>query len=244
MARGKTPKVREPVRAAPALLVLPRVLGPFAPRPRLTASIAVGLVAGLGSALLFPQLKPSTALIVGWDALTATFLISILFSMVAHGPAEIRTRAARDDEGRIAILVLVLLAVAASIAAIVAELSLAKASHGWAKWAHIAPAFGTVVASWLMVQMIFTLHYAHEYYSADETTVTGDAEGLVFPGGEPPDYWDFLHFSIVIGVAAQTADVAFTSKQLRRLGTIHSLVAFAFNTVIVALTINLLAGLF
>jgi uncharacterized membrane protein len=68
--------------------------------------------------------------------------------------------------------------------------------------------------------------------------------GLAFPGGEPPDYWDFLHFSIVVGVAAQTADIAFTNKHLRRLGTAHSLIAFIFNTLIVALTINLVAGLF
>jgi uncharacterized membrane protein len=66
----------------------------------------------------------------------------------------------------------------------------------------------------------------------------------LFPGKEAPDYWDFLHFSIVIGVASQTADIAFTDKALRRLGTAHSLFAFAYNTVIVALTINLLAGLF
>ena len=72
----------------------------------------------------------------------------------------------------------------------------------------------------------------------------GDAQGLKFPGGEPPDYWDFLHFSVVVGVACQTADVAFTSKRMRRLGTIHGLVAFTFNTVILALTINLLASLF
>jgi uncharacterized membrane protein len=72
----------------------------------------------------------------------------------------------------------------------------------------------------------------------------GDAGGLSFPGKGAPDYWDFLHFSIVIGVASQTADIAFTDKGLRRLGTAHSLFAFAFNTVIVALTINLMAGLF
>jgi uncharacterized membrane protein len=102
----------------------------------------------------------------------------------------------------------------------------------------------TVVGSWLMVQMIFALHYAHEYYGVDEDDGAADAEGLRFPGVTAPDYWDFLHFSVVIGVACATADVEFTSKGLRRLGTIHSLVAFAFNTVIVALTINLTAGLF
>jgi len=93
------------------------------------------------------------------------------------------------------------------------------------------------------MQVVYALHYAHEYYAADPASGK-DAGGLAFPGGEPPDYWDFLHFSIIIGVAAQTADIAFTEKGLRRLGTAHSLFAFVFNTVIVALTINLLAGLF
>jgi uncharacterized membrane protein len=69
-------------------------------------------------------------------------------------------------------------------------------------------------------------------------------KGLDFPGEQLPDYWDFVHFAVVIGVACATADIDFTSKALRRIGTVHSLVAFAFNTMIVALTINLLAGLF
>jgi uncharacterized membrane protein len=68
--------------------------------------------------------------------------------------------------------------------------------------------------------------------------------GLVFPGGGEPDYWDFLHFSIVIGVASQTADIGFSSKGMRRTGTLHCVLAFVYNTVILALTINLVAGLF
>jgi len=67
---------------------------------------------------------------------------------------------------------------------------------------------------------------------------------LKFPEGGDPDYWDFLHFSVVIGVAAQTADISFDSRRLRRIGTVHSLLAFAFNTIVVALTINLVAGIF
>ena len=106
----------------------------------------------------------------------------------------------------------------------------------------MALVFATVAASWFMVQLIFALHYAHEYYAQGERGQ--DAGGLDFPGGEPPDYWDFLHFSIVIGVASQTADIAFTSKSLRRVGTVHGITAFVFNTVVLALTINLLAGLF
>ena len=95
-----------------------------------------------------------------------------------------------------------------------------------------------------MVQLIFALHYAHDYYSADDKAPGGMRGGLTFPGRGEPDYWDFLHFSLVIGVACQTADIAFTSKHLRRLGGLHGVLAFTFNTVILALTINLVAGLF
>jgi len=130
-----------------------------------------------------------------------------------------------------------------SVVAIAMELSAAKAEHGLARGVYVALAFFTVAMSWYFVQLNFALHYAHAYYTAAAGRL-GDAGGLLFPGKEAPDYWDFLHFSIVIGVASQTADIAFTDKALRRLGTAHSLFAFAYNTVIVALTINLLAGLF
>jgi uncharacterized membrane protein len=95
-----------------------------------------------------------------------------------------------------------------------------------------------------MVQLVFALHYAHEYYDENPECDGHDMKGLVFPGEQLPDYWDFVHFSIVIGVACATADIDITSKQLRHIATLHSLVSFAFNTTIVALTINLLAGLF
>jgi len=109
-------------------------------------------------------------------------------------------------------------------------------------------AFATMALSWLFVHVIFALHYAHEYYAPDPTEdedyEDGLRGGLRFPGGQDPDYWDFLHFSAIIGVASQTADIEFTSRTQRRIGTVHCLVSFVFNTVVLALTINLLAGLF
>jgi uncharacterized membrane protein len=184
----------------------------------------------------------ATSSIIGWDVLCAAFMLSVLATMMAHAPDQIRVKAAQQDEGKGLILTLVLTAATVSLFAIAAQLSLAKAEHGLMRIGHVALAFTTVAASWLMVQLIFAFHYAHEYYA--QKPGGGDEEGLKFPGGEPPDYWDFIHFSVVIGAAAQTADIEFTSKTLRRIGTVHCLVSFAYNTVIVALTINLLAGLF
>lgn len=221
---------------------LPDWFGPFAGRPRLVASIAIGLVVGAVSRFI-AHLNPSTSAILGWDALCLAYIGLMMRNIGQRSPDEMRARAASDDEGRGTILILVLVAAVASVAAVALELSLAKEAHGIERGVRVALAFGTVTASWFMVQLVFALHYAHGFYDRSEDG-KADAGGLQFPGKEAPDYWDFLHFAVIIGVASQTADIAITSKRLRRLGTVHSLFAFAFNTVIVALTINLLASLF
>lgn len=217
-------------------------VGAFTARPKLMVAIGLGLAVGLASALA-PDFKLSSSIIAGWDAFCAVYLGLMLRALAGQGPDEIRARSAQQDQGQAVILLLILAACAVSLAAVGLELSQAQHNHGLEKAVRVAAAFITVVGSWLVMQVVFALHYAHEFYAADPDTGE-DAGGLAFPGGEAPDYWDFLHFSIVIGVASQTADVAFTSKALRRFGTFHSLIAFAFNTLILALTINLVAGLF
>ena len=92
----------------------------------------------------------------------------MFFTWFQHDPADIRHQAAIDDEGREVISTLVIVAAAASVWAVGAELSPAKDAHGWMKVTHIVLAFGTVIASWTMVQLIFTLHYAHEFYGVDD----------------------------------------------------------------------------
>lgn len=220
-----------------------RMLRPFSSRPRLLAALAIGVAVAVALAATPAPLRGSTRAILAWDAGCLTFIASVLIFMKGRRADQIRAQAARDDEGRGLILALVVVAAAASLGAIGAEVSLAKGADGLERAMRAALTIVTVAASWFVVQLIFTLHYAHEYYSPDKIA-GGDIEGLSFPGDEPPDYWDFLHFATVIGVASQTADIAFTSKPLRRIGTVHGLVSFLFNTVVLALTINLLAGLF
>ncbi|RAK58561.1 DUF1345 domain-containing protein [Phenylobacterium hankyongense] len=210
-------------------------------RPRLWMAFAGGLAVGVGCHWL-AGLHPSTSVILGWDATCLTYIGLMMHNIAARSPEEMRARAARDDQSRGTILVIVLVAAVASVVAVGLELSLAKKAADLERTVRVALAFVTVASSWFMIHLMFALHYAHGYYDCDAVGL-GDVGGLKFPGDEPPDYWDFLHFSVIIGVASQTADVAITSKALRRLSTVHSLFAFAFNTVIVALTINLLAGL-
>jgi uncharacterized membrane protein len=97
----------------------------------------------------------------------------------------------------------------------------------------------TVALSWTFTHTVFTLHYANVYYRPDED----GPGGLLFPGHREPDYRDFLYYSFVIGCAAQTGDVATVSRAMRHLTMVHGIVAFAFNTAVLALTINVGASL-
>ena len=219
-------------------------IGPFSSRPRLVGAIAMGVGAGVLLALVPNTLKPSSRSILAWDVGCIWFIAASLIGMSGKKGRDIQDRAALQDDGRGMILGLVLLSSAASLAAVGVELSLAKTDHGLFKVARVAFAFITVAASWFVAQLIFAIHYAHEYYSLDAGPPPTLRRGLKFPEGGDPDYWDFLHFSVIIGVAAQTADISYDSRSLRRIGTVHSLLAFVFNTVVVALTINLWAGVF
>lgn len=213
-------------------------------RPRLLVSMTVGLIVGLLCARLFHDRSWTTPTIIGWDATCLTFIVAVLVMMRGSTPGEMRAAAANQDEGAVTILALVVAAAAVSLWAVAVELSLAKDAPGAERAARVTLAFVTVAASWFTVQLIFALHYAHGYYgTVSKAGKPAIAGGLEFPGGGAPDYWDFLHFAVVIGAAAQTADIMFTSKSIRRVGTAHTLLAFTFNTVILALTINLLAGL-
>jgi uncharacterized membrane protein len=135
----------------------------------------------------------------------------------------------------------VVMAAVMCIGAIVAELAVAKEFKGTLRYAHIALAALTITSSWAFTQVMFALHYAHDYYA---TEIHGEHGGLSFPGGHLPDYSDFLYVATVIGTSGQTADVSFTNRKMRRTGMVHCVLAFFFNTTLVALTINIASGLF
>jgi len=180
-------------------------------------------------------------MIIGWNVGAILYLILAVRMMFWSSHECMRKRALEQNEGRMLILILVILAALMSIGAIVAELSVVKEIHGMLRFEHIALAALTIVSSWVFTQFMFALHYAHDYYAAVER---GNSGGLEFPGGHAPDYGDFLYFACVIGTSGQTADVSFTCRFMRRIGTVHCILAFFFNTTLVALTINIASGLF
>ncbi len=157
------------------------------------------------------------------------------------GPHEIRKRALSQNDGQSTVLILVGLAIIFSTGAIFFDLSAVKDVVGAEKYERLILSVSTIVLSWFFTNVSFTLHYAHDYFFEVQNNRDG---GLVFlPASEEPDYFDFLYFAFTLGATAQTADVALASKKMRRTCIIHSILAFFFNTTLVALTINIASGL-
>ncbi len=146
-----------------------------------------------------------------------------------------------QQDGEWTLFFLVLAGVLVSFAAILGEFGSMKDVAASAKAQKVALVAGTLVLSWLLAQIVFALRYAHEFYSGPaDGPVDG---GLLFPSEPKPDYWDFVYFSVVLGMTFQVSDVNITSRKLRRLATLHGLLGFMFNTVIIAFTVNLASGL-
>jgi uncharacterized membrane protein len=203
-----------------------------------------GVIVGVLTALMLPDalaMLPITKAIVGWNVGACLYLLLAAHLMFRSTHEVMKIRALQEDEGKILVLTFVVTAALMCIGAIVAELAVVKELKGTLRYAHIGLAVLTIVSSWAFTQVMFALHYAHDYYA---TEVRGEHGGLSFPGGQAPDYSDFLYFSCVIGTSGQTADVSFTSRKMRRTGTVHCVLAFFFNTTLVALTINIASGLF
>jgi uncharacterized membrane protein len=207
-------------------------------RPRLLGCSLVGLLVYAAGQQLIHTSAAAMALI-GWNAGAILYLLLAWQMMADTHPQVIRERAITQDEGRVAILVLVVLAAAAVLLAVGTQLAQIKGleSH---RAGHLVLAGLTVVSSWLFTQVLFALHYAHDFYAA---RVSGMADPLLFPGTRDPGYMDFVHFACVIGTASQTADISFNGAGLRPVGTLHCIVAFFFNATLLALAINVAASL-
>ena len=215
-----------------------RIVKPIKAQPRLVTAILVG---GLLCLVLPHDWRVATRLLASWDCATGLYLILVLTMMARSRIDIIRDRADLQDEGQMVILALTTITALVSLVGIMMELATAKTLKSQGAWQHVALAVTTVVLSWTFLHTIFAVHYAHEYYGgADDDP----ARGLEFPGDNSPDYWDFMYYSFIIGTACATADVNIISKNMRRLSMLHCIVAFFFNTSILALTVNIGAGFF
>lgn len=212
-------------------------------RPWLFGCALIGVVIGL--------LAPSgwhwaTRCLVGWNVAILVYFSFAGTMMARADERAMRQRARLLDEGQFAILSVSILAALFSIAAIVVELGSDKDMAGAAKGWHVGLAIATIVLSWFFIHLTFTLHYANEYYREYDADGDGTPDlrgGLHFPNTHAPRYIDFLYYAFTIGVAAQTADVETCSRDMRLITLAQSIVAFFFNTAILALAINIAAGL-
>jgi uncharacterized membrane protein len=211
----------------------PRIVRIVRSRPRLFIATAIGVAVALAAPM---GERIASRMIVGWDVGVALYLVLALVVFANADPARIKRYAAEQDEGAVAILVLTAGAALASLAAIVFELVMAGKSGRDA--AHLGLALATIALSWAFTHVMFALHYAHEFYARNRHK----GGGLHFPGEGEPDYWDFLYFSLVIGMTSQVSDVAVAAKSIRRTVTAHGVVAFVFNTTLLALAVNIAAS--
>jgi uncharacterized membrane protein len=210
---------------------MPYIVRVIRTRPRLFLSAACG--AAVVAALPAAAFRFPTRLLIGWDVGVAAYLL-LAYYMIAHSDvARIKRRAATQDEGRFIILILTAGAALASLGAILAELG-----SGGRQPPNLALASLTIVLSWAFTHTMFALHYAHDFY--DRPGRAGD--GLTFPGNEKPDYWDFVYFSLVIGMTSQVSDVAVACKTIRRTVAAHGVISFFFNAALLALLVNIAAS--
>jgi uncharacterized membrane protein len=214
-------------------------------RPRLTSGLLVGLAT---YALLFFATNVDARLrfIAAWDIGASVALVALFFGLRNSSAATIKLIAARQDAGKWAVLVLSLVAATASLVVIAAEMPQIKNTSGLGPVVRVVLIIYTIMLSWTFIQTMFALHYAHDYYLDVESPTTKrgpSSDRLIFPGQHSPTYGDFLYFSFTIGMTFQVSDVQITDSGIRRIVLIHGAVAFFFTTGILALAINLVAGL-
>jgi uncharacterized membrane protein len=204
-------------------------------RPRL---FGAALVAVLVFVLLPSPWPANSRLLLAWDIGIVCYLALAFVMAVRSSTAKMQERAAQEDESAVVVLVLTLAASVASLAAIAVELTGIQEDQGAQQAFRLSIAAITILCSWFFVHTIYAIHYAHEYYGDG-----GERRGLAFPHEGHPDYWDFLYFSFNLGAAAQTSDVVIVSRRMRRLALAHTILSFLFNTTILALAVNVGAGL-
>ena len=210
---------------------------------RVVATILLGIAV---YALVPHHQSPVIRAILGWDFGVLALIVWIMVMMAFSTEDHMRRRAARQDLGRWVILLAITAGALFSMLALAYIQKTMKAATGGEPAVYLAMIVVTIILSWSLVHTVFTLHYAHGYYgpSADDDDTDGLVGGLEFPSEPRPDYWDFMYFSFVIGMTGQVSDVQVSGRMLRRLALIHGIVAFFFNTIILALTINIVASSF
>jgi uncharacterized membrane protein len=209
-------------------------LDPRAARMRLILATVVAVAAWL---VVPGEISVVTRALLAWDGGGLVLLGFALFIITRSDAAETRRRAAAYDPGRHVVWVVVLGASAISLFAAAVLLRYGHAGTPFLRGLHVVLCIATVAISWLLTQSAFTLRYAHLYYR------DRDREGGIdLPGNEPLDDFDFAYFAFTIGMCFQVSDATISGKQIRRTALGQAMLSFLYNTVILALALNLIVG--
>ena len=200
-----------------------------------------GLLAGLASLALPLPVSWQLRSLLGWCVGVTVYLLLAWWLCIRFDSQRTRERAQAQDEPSIVIFLLLLLATLACVMAIALLMQDVKDAPRNQRIFQIALFMVALGTTWLFIQAMFAFHYAHRYYQGEKSNEIGGA-GLQFPDKAAPDYFDFLYFSHVVGMTSQVSDVQVTSREMRQITLAHSLLSFAFNIVILALSINVIAG--
>lgn len=210
---------------------------------KLGISLLLGSLAVIATG---PVVEKPVKWMIGWLVYSAAHLGLAWVTILSSHPSDVRREAHGQDSSRVLIYLFVIVASFVSLFAILFLLRDAGKTASWADLTvHLILSFSCIIFAWALVHTIFTLRYAHLYYRPSEggRNAKKQQRGLDFPNDAEPDFLDFTYFSFVIGMTFQVSDVTISSREIRRLALVHALLSFAFNTLLVALTINVVSGL-
>ena len=200
---------------------------------RVLVSFAAGLAAFAVSLLATPW---QTAALIGWNVAATVFIAWMWFTVAGMDGAATAKHAAIEDISRPTADLILILASVASLVGVGLSLLEASDTEGLAKAMIVGLASVSVILSWATVHTVFTLRYARLYFA------TGG--GIDFNGDRAPTYTDFAYLAFTIGMTYQVSDTSIASKAIRRTALRHAYMSYLFGTVVVAMTINVVAGLF
>lgn len=203
--------------------------------------LLTGVVVGMAAGFVPTPLSVQTQTLLAWCLGAGTYLFLAWWLAVTLDATQTRERAQAQDQPGLIVFGLIFLSVFASSAAIAFMLHGIKDLSTLQRYGHLALSILALGASWLLMQSIFSYRYAHLYYQVPQHGKLHGA-GLEFPGKLDPDYFDFMYYAHVVGMTSQVSDVVVSSRSMRRLTLLHSISAFVFNILVLALGINLMAG--
>jgi uncharacterized membrane protein len=207
---------------------------------KLLVSLTITIV--ISACLASIRMEAITRIMIGWDIFSISMLSISLVIFSSMRPRQIRVLAKQEDAGRIVVFIIVLVSTMGSLMGVLLLLG-NKDTWILPKGVETFIYIAGVICSWVLLHTIFAYRYAFLYYGDHPLDPDAHTAALQIPNELWPDYLDFCYFSFVIGMTFQVSDIQITSRLIRRVALVHGLLSFLFNTVIVALTINVIVDL-